>query len=52
MSLTLALRRQRQVDLQVRGQPGLEREFQDYKGQGYKEKTHLCKQANKQKKKP
>ena len=44
-----ALRRQRQVDLWVRGQPSLQSEFQD--SQGYTEKPHLRKktQPNKQK---
>jgi hypothetical protein len=47
-----ALRRQRQADLWVRGQPGLHSEFQD--SQGYTEKPCLKKnkkQTNKQKKK-
>jgi hypothetical protein len=43
-----ALGRQRQVDLWVRGQPGLQSEFQD--SQGYTEKPCLKKQTNKQKK--
>jgi hypothetical protein len=37
-----ALRRQRQVDFWVRGQPGLQSEFQD--SQGYTEKPCLEKQ--------
>jgi hypothetical protein len=42
-----ALRRQRQVDFRVRGQPGLQSEFQD--SQGYTEKPCLeNKQTNKQ----
>jgi hypothetical protein len=44
-----ALGRQRQADFWVRGQPGLQREFQD--SQGYTEKPYLKKQkTNKQKK--
>jgi hypothetical protein len=39
-----ALGRQRQVDLWIRGQPGLQREFQD--SQGYTEKPCLKKQNN------
>ena len=39
-----ALRRQRQADFGVRGQPGLQSEFQD--SQGYKEKPCLEKQKN------
>ena len=38
---------QRQADFWVRGQPGLQSEFQD--SQGYTEKTCLEKPANKQK---
>jgi hypothetical protein len=54
MSLIPALGEQRQVDLCVRGQPGLQSEFQD--SQGYTEKNCLEKkvkkqQTNKQKKK-
>jgi hypothetical protein len=37
-----ALGRQRQVDFRVRGQPGLQSEFQD--SQGYTEKPYLEKQ--------
>jgi hypothetical protein len=44
--LTPALGRQRQVDFWVRGQPGLQSEFQD--SQGYTEKPCLEKQTNKQ----
>jgi hypothetical protein len=40
-----ALGRQRQADFWVRGQPGLQSEFQD--GQGYTEKHCLEKQTNK-----
>jgi hypothetical protein len=39
MSLISALRRQRQADLRVPGQPGLPSEFQD--SQGYTEKPCL-----------
>ena len=46
MDLIPALRRQRQVDLQVRGQPHLQSEFQD--SQGYTEKSCLEKKRNKQ----
>jgi hypothetical protein len=42
-----ALGRQRQADFWVRGQPGLQSEFQD--SQGYTEKPCLEKQTNKQK---
>jgi hypothetical protein len=45
MRLIPALRRQRQADFWVRGQPGLQSEFQD--SQGYTEKPCL-KQTNKQ----
>jgi hypothetical protein len=41
-----ALERQSQVDFWVRGQPGLQSEFQD--NQGYTEKPCLEKQTNKQ----
>jgi hypothetical protein len=41
MPLIPALMRQRQVDFQVRGQPGLQSEFQD--SQGYTEKPCLKK---------
>jgi hypothetical protein len=41
-----ALGRQRQADFWVRGQPGLQSEFQD--SQGYTEKPCLKKQTNKQ----
>jgi hypothetical protein len=44
-----ALGRQRQVDFWVRGQPGLQSEFQD--SQGYTEKPCLEKPKNKKKKK-
>jgi hypothetical protein len=44
-----ALRRQRQADFWVWGQPGLQSEFQD--SQGYKEKPCLEKQKQKQNKK-
>jgi hypothetical protein len=44
-----ALRRQRQVDFWVRGQPGPQSEFQD--SQGYTEKPCLKKQKKKKKKK-
>jgi hypothetical protein len=46
-SLIRALRKQRQADFWVRGQPGLQSEFQD--SQGYKEK--LCLEKPKKKKK-
>jgi hypothetical protein len=42
------LGRQRQVDFQVRGQPGLQSEFQD--SQGYTEKSYLKKKKKKKKK--
>jgi hypothetical protein len=42
MPLILALRRHRQADFWVRGQPGLQSEFQD--NQGYTEKSCLKKQ--------
>jgi hypothetical protein len=48
MPLIPALGRQRQVDFWVRGQPGLQSEFQD--SQGYTEKPCLKKQTNKQEK--
>ena len=48
MPLIPALGRQRQADFWVRGQPGLQSEFQD--SQGYTEKPCLeNKQTNKQK---
>jgi hypothetical protein len=47
MPLIPALGRQRQTDLWVRGQPGLQSEFQD--SQGYTEKPCLEKQTNKTK---
>jgi hypothetical protein len=47
MPLIPALGRQRQVDFPVRGQPGLQSEFQD--SQGYTEKPCLRKQKQKQK---
>jgi hypothetical protein len=43
-----ALKRQRQADIWVRGQPGLQSEFQD--SQGYTEKPYLKKKQNKNKK--
>jgi hypothetical protein len=46
MPLIPALGRQRQADFWVRGQPGLQSEFQD--SQGYTEKPCLEKQTNKQ----
>jgi hypothetical protein len=49
MPLNPALGWQRQVDFWVRGQPGLQSEFQD--SQGYKEKPGLEKQNKKQTKK-
>ena len=49
MSLIPALGRQRQVDIWVRGQPGLQSEFQD--SQCYKEKPCLKNQKKKKKKK-
>jgi hypothetical protein len=45
MPLIPALRRQRQGDFWVQGQPGLQSEFQDK--QGYTEKPCLKKQTNK-----
>jgi hypothetical protein len=54
MPLIPALGRQRQVDFQVQGQPGLQSEFQD--SQGYTEKPCLEKPKKKkeeeEKKKP
>jgi len=47
--LILVLRRQRQADFWVRGQPGLQSEFQD--SQGYTEKPCLKNQKKKKKKK-
>jgi hypothetical protein len=47
--LVPALRRQRQADFWVRGQPGLQSEFQD--SQGYTEKPCLEKPKKKKKKK-
>jgi hypothetical protein len=44
MPLIPALRRQRQTDFWVQGQPGLQSEFQD--SQGYTEKPCLEKQNN------
>jgi hypothetical protein len=44
-----ALRRQRQADFGVRGQPGLQSEFQD--SQGYTEKSCLEKKIKKKRKK-
>jgi hypothetical protein len=49
MPLIPALGRQRQADFCVRGQPGLQNEFQD--GQGYTEKPCLEKPKRKKKKK-
>jgi hypothetical protein len=46
MPLIPALGRQRQADFLVRGQPGLQSEFQD--SQSYTEKPCLEKQTNKQ----
>jgi hypothetical protein len=46
MPLLPALRRQRQADFWVQGQPGLQSEFQD--SQCYTEKPCLKKQTNKQ----
>jgi hypothetical protein len=43
MALIPALRRQRQVDFWIRGQPGLQSEFRD--SQGYTEKPCLEKQT-------
>jgi hypothetical protein len=48
MPLIPALGRQRQVDFLVRGQPGLQSEFQD--SQGYTEKPCLKKPKKKKKK--
>jgi hypothetical protein len=48
-TLIPALGRQRQADFRVRGQPGLQSEFQD--SQGYTEKPCLKKKQNKQTKK-
>jgi hypothetical protein len=45
MPLIPALGKQRQVDFWVRGQPGLQSEFQD--SQGYTEKPCLEKQTDK-----
>jgi hypothetical protein len=45
MPVSPALRRQRQADFQVRGQPGLQIEFQD--SQDYTEKPCLGKEKNK-----
>jgi hypothetical protein len=45
MPLISALGRQRQVDLRVQSQPGLQSEFQD--SQSYTEKPCLEKQTNK-----
>jgi hypothetical protein len=45
MPLITALGRQRQVDFWVRGQPGLQSEFQD--SQGYTEKPCLEKEKEK-----
>jgi hypothetical protein len=49
MPLIPALGRQRQADFWVRGQPGLQSEFQD--SQGYTEKPCLEKPKKKKKKK-
>jgi hypothetical protein len=49
MPLIPALRRQRQADFCVRGQPGLQSEFQD--SQGYTEKPCLEKQQQQQQQK-
>jgi hypothetical protein len=49
MPLIPALGRQRQADFSVRGQPGLQSEFQD--SQGYAEKPCLKKPKKKRKKK-
>jgi hypothetical protein len=49
MPLIPTLRRQRQVDFWVRGQPGLQSEFQD--SQGFTEKPYLKKPKKKKKKK-
>jgi hypothetical protein len=49
-SLIPALRRQRQADLRVRGQPGLQKEFQNsqgYTGRPCLRKQNRTKQANK-----
>ena len=48
MSLTPLLGRQRQVDLQIQGQPGLYSEFQNF--QGYTEETLSKKNKTKQNK--
>jgi hypothetical protein len=48
MPLIPALRRQRQADFWVQGQPGLQSEFQD--SQGYTEKPCLGKKKKKKKK--
>jgi hypothetical protein len=48
MPLIPALGRQRQVDFRVRGQPGLQSEFQD--SQGYTDKPCLEKKTNKKQK--
>jgi hypothetical protein len=48
MPLIPALGRQRWVDFCIRGQPGLQSEFQD--SQGYTEKPYLKKQKQKQNK--
>jgi hypothetical protein len=45
MPLIPALRKQRQADILVRGQPGLQSEFQD--SQGYTEKPCLKKKKRK-----
>jgi hypothetical protein len=49
MPLISALRRQKQADFWVRGQPGLQSEFQD--SQGYTEKPCLKKNQEGKKKK-
>ena len=46
MPLIPALGKQREVDFSVRGQPGLQREFQD--SEGYTEKHYLKKQQQQQ----
>jgi hypothetical protein len=46
MTLIPALGRQRQADFWVRGQPGLQSEFQD--SQGYTEKPYLKNQKKKE----
>jgi hypothetical protein len=48
MPLVPALGRQRQADFCIRGQPGLQSEFQD--SQGYTEKTCLKKPKRKKRK--